>query len=138
MARSIRLILSCLCATVLQACNPFVDHYSGTRFPPGSMAQLVESAPENVTQIGESVFATSEQCTSKEALTAAQKIGAQYVVFEKVDLGERKSWEQTTMMTRAGASGGTMPVNVPVPVTRNWHEYRATFYRAADELNGEK
>ena len=138
MVRLITLFLSCLCATVLQACNPFVEHYSGNSFSPGAAAQLVDSKPTGVTRIGESVFATSEECTSEEALAAARKLGAQYVVFEKVDLGERKSWEQTAMMTRSGAAGGTTAVNIPVPITRTWHEYRATFYRQTDESNEEK
>ena len=133
MARRFPLALSILCIMMLSACNPFTDHYSGDRFPSGPMPKLVESAPADTTRIGTSVFATSEDCTSAEALAAARSIGAEYVVYEKIDLGEQSSWEQSTLMTRSGAAGGTMAVNVPVPVTRRWHEYRATFYRESGE-----
>ena len=138
MIRTLALSLSMVCTALLQACNPFVQHYSGNSFTPGATAQLVDTEPTNATRMGESVFATSEDCTSEEALAAARALGAQYVVFKKVDLGDHQSWEQTTMMTRSGAAGGTMAVNVPVPVTRSWHEYRATFYRHVDAANSEK
>ena len=137
MIRPIALSLSCLFATFLQSCNPFMSHYTGTTAPPVENAQLVDSAPADATRLGDAVFRTSEACTSDEALAAARRLGAQYVVYGQVDMGERRSWEQNTMILRSGPGGGTVGVNTPVPVTRKWHEYRATFYRQAEAISSE-
>lgn len=132
MIRPIALSLSCLFATFLQSCNPFMSHYTGSTATPVATSKLVESPPNDATRLGDAVFRTSEACTREEALAAARRLGAQYVVYEQVDMGEHQSWEQNTMIIRSGPGGGTMGVNTPVPVTRRWHEYRATFYRQND------
>ena len=106
-----------------------MSHYTGTTAAPVATAQLVESAPTDATRLGDAVFRTSEACTRDEALATARRLGAQYVVYEQVDMGEHQNWEQNTMILRSGPGGGTIGVNTPVPVTRRWHEYRATFYR---------
>lgn len=125
------LLMSC----VLGGCNPFMQHYSGTTYPSVRAPQVVETAPSESTLIGSSNFTTSETCTINQALDAASKVGAQYLVYTEENLGEHRSWEQTTLMTRSGAAGGTMPVNLSVPVTRQWYEYRADFYRQLKEAN---
>lgn len=133
------LVSCCVLVTfLLGGCNPFMQHYSGTTHPSVRASQIVDAAPEKTTLIGSSNFTTSEACTAEQALAAAREIGAQYLVYAEVDLGAHRSWEQTTLMTRSGAAGGTMPVNLSVPVTRQWHEYQADFYRQTEESGSTK
>ena len=121
-----------LMTAVAGGCNPFIQHYSGEIHPRTMETRVVEVAPNATELIGRSVFETSETCTETQALEAARKVGAEFLVYEEVDLGEHRSWEQTTLMTRSGPAGGLAPINLPVSVTRQWHEYRASFYRTRD------
>ena len=121
-----------LLTAVAGGCNPFIQHYSGAIHPRTMETRTVEVPPEATELIGRSVFETSETCTETQALAAARKVGAEFLVYEEVDLGEHRSWEQTTLMTRSGPAGGLAPINLPVSVMRQWHEYRASFYRTME------
>ena len=123
------MISTLMITALLSGCNAFTQNYEGERFDRTSHAHLVEIAPENARKIGESRVLTYEDLSSEEAMETAQDIGANYVVFSKIDLGERDVPVGTTMMVSGGPGGSPVGVRIPIPVTRQWYEYIADFYR---------
>ena len=123
-------VISTLITTaLLSGCNAFTQNYEGERFDRTSHAHLVEIAPKNARKIGESRVLTYENLSAEDAMQTAQDIGANYVVFSKNDLGERDVPVGTTMMVSGGPGGSPVGVRIPIPVTRQWYEYIAGFYR---------
>jgi hypothetical protein len=126
--------LSLLMATVmLVGCNAFTQNYQGERFTVMPHAQLVDTPPKNARKIGESRFLSYEDIKPTDAVKTAEGVGANFVTYQRIDLGERRNSEGTTMMVSTGPGGSPMAVNLPVPVTRKWYEYVADFYRAEDD-----
>ena len=130
MRRALMFLTTCVLLGMAGGCNPFTRHFQGERTDGGGTPELVSTAPADAVLIGRSSFSTSERSTREQAMQTAREVGAEYLVFRESDLGLRTVRERTTLMTRSGAAGGTAPVNLPIPVERNWYAYEASFYRS--------
>jgi len=128
MIQYLRNVLLTATALCLLGCNPFIENYRGETFPRNNSAELRTEKPTDTTKIGESVFYSIDDYSQSQAVEAAEHVGADFVVWEKTEAGDRKDWVPQPMIIKAGTAT-TTAVNVPVPVNRMWYEYVANFYR---------
>lgn len=128
MMHFIRITLLSAVTAALAGCNPFLENYNGQKFPHNSAAQALIVEPTGATKIGESKFYSIDDYSNDQAISAAENVGADFVIWDKKNAGEQTDWVPQPMVTSAGPMT-TTTVNVPVPVTRMWYEYVASFYR---------
>ena len=136
-------LLSISSLAALSSCaNPFLENYSGTRFPATEHATLLMEAPEDHSPIGRSEFIATQILGDDEAIAAAQEVGATAVVWSKsylnstTDLTTRvqpvTSNTTTTIVGDVNAQVTTTQTDyqyIPETRTNHWWEYKAAFYR---------
>ena len=64
--------------------NPFLENYSGSRFPATDHAVILMEAPEDQSPIGRSAFIATQVLGDEEALAAAQEVGARSGLVQKL------------------------------------------------------
>ena len=129
--------------TILSGCaNPFLENYSGARFPATDHAVIMMTHPEGQTPIGRSEFIATQMLGDREAIDAAKEVGANAVVWSKdylnstTDLTTRvqpvTSNTTTTIVGDVNAQVTTTQTDyqyIPETRTNHWWRYEAAFYR---------
>ena len=136
MMHFIRITLLSAVTAALAGCNPFLENYNGQKFPHNSTAQALIVEPTGATKIGESKFYSIDDYSNDQAISAAENVGADFVIWDKKKSGERTDWVQQPILT-GGAPTTAVTTNIPVQVTRMWYEYDAKFYRKATETDSD-
>ena len=132
----------CSLAALSSCANPFLENYSGQRFPATEQAVILMEAPEDQSPIGRSAFIATQVLGDDEARAAAQEVGATAVVWSKsylnstTDLTTRvqpvTSNTTTTIAGDVNAQVTTTQTDyqyIPETRTNHWWEYKAAFYR---------
>ena len=132
----------CSLAALSGCANPFLENYSGRRFPATDHAVILMEAPEDQSPIGRSAFIATQVLGDDEARAAAQEVGATAVVWSKsylnstTDLTTRvqpvTSNTTTTIVGDVNAQVTTTQTDyqyIPETRTNHWWEYKAAFYR---------
>jgi hypothetical protein len=132
----------CSLAALSGCANPFLENYSGTRFPATEQVMILMEAPEGQSPIGRSAFIATQVLGDDEALAAAQEVGATAVVWSKsylnstTDLTTRvqpvTSNTTTTIVGDVNAQVTTTQTDyqyIPETRTNHWWEYKAVFFR---------
>lgn len=123
--------------------NPFLENYSGTRYPSTENALILMAVPQDEQPIGRSEFIVSQVVGDKEAIEAACEVGATAVVWSKsylnstTDLTTRiqpvTSNTTTTISGDINAQVTTTQTDyqyVPESQTNHWWQYQASFFRS--------
>ena len=122
-------------ALVLAGCSPFLNHYSGERWPKVKSAHVVMQAPspDDVRWIGRSDFTSTRQLHDGDAIAAAKAVGADKVEWSDADDGKKLEWTSVPVAWNVwqGKAGF-----IPVPVVKEQFRYQARFYRS-DSLGGD-
>ncbi len=132
--------------TFLAGCtNPFLENYSGARFPATDRAVIMMDHPADQKPIGRSEFIATQILGDSEAISAAQEVGATAVVWSKdylnstTDLTTRvqpvTSNTTTTIVGDVNAQVTTTQTDyqyIPETRTNHWWRYKAAFYRQAN------
>jgi len=150
-----------LTSVILNGCGPngFLKHYVGTKYEPLPNSEPVSvvfpSTPEGSKLIGTSDFVSCNGEKDREAISAARKVGANYVAWNADYLdtsttsGVMPITTPTTTTTyhsgsvwgnggSASYSGystthGSKTTYIPYTKTRHWYKYTAKFYRIIDQ-----
>jgi hypothetical protein len=142
-----RKLCAAVAALALGACssNPFLDHYSGARYPEVPYATVVSEAPPSSQAIGSAEFTAAGGVGAEDALSAARAVGADAVAWGgSYDGTERGVAHRPVSVPvygtslyygrcgyRYGTSFGYATVYEPYEYAVDYYRYRATFYRSA-------
>ena len=135
-------LAACALAALSSCANPFLENYSGTKFPVTEQAVILMAPPQDQSPIGRSAFIATQVLGDDEAIAAAQEVGATAVVWSKsylnstTDLTTRvqpvTSNTTTTIVGDVNAQVTTTQTDyqyIPETRTNHWWEYKAAFYR---------
>ena len=87
----------------LVGCNPFLNHYSGERYPPVKKATVVMEppSPEKVDWIGRADFTIDRKVGDAQAIAAAKQVGADIVEWSDADAGASLEWTSAPVAMNA-------------------------------------
>ena len=119
----------------LVGCNPFINHYSGERYPPVKTAKVVMEppSPDKVDWIGRADFTIDRKVGDAQAIAAAKRVGADIVEWSDADAGASLEWTSAPVSMNAWKGEVGM---IPLPVIKKQTRYQARFYRS-ESLGGE-